>query len=82
MPLLERMISFGLKGIEVYHPSHTQDETKYYLQIANKYNLLISGGSDYHGPIIKPDISLGTGKNNNIKIESLPILEKIKDQPF
>ena len=82
LPLLERMISFGLKGIEVYHPSHTQDETKYYLQIANKYNLLISGGSDYHGPIIKPDISLGTGKNNNIKIESLPILEKIKDQPF
>ena len=66
--LLKEMINFGLKGIEVYHSSHTEEEIKYYLEIANKYNLLISGGSDYHGPTVKPDIDLGTGKNCNIKI--------------
>ena len=53
--LLKDMISCGLKGIEVYHSSHTKEEMKYYLEIANKYDLLISGGSDFHGKTVKPD---------------------------
>ena len=68
------MISCGLKGIEVYHSSHTKEEMEYYLKIANEYNLLISGGSDYHGPNTKPDIFIGTGKNNNLHIKKLSIL--------
>lgn len=75
--LLKDMINCGLKGIEVYHPSHTKEEMQYYLEIANKYNLLVSGGSDYHGKTVKPDIELGKGKNNNIKIEKLSLLDKI-----
>lgn len=75
--LLKEMISLGLKGIEVYHSSHTKEERKYYLEIAKKYNLLISGGSDYHGPTVKPEIDLGTGKNKNIKIKSLSLIEHI-----
>lgn len=78
--LLKEMINIGLKGIEVYHSSHTEEEIKYYLEIANKYNLLISGGSDYHGPIVKPDIDIGTGKDNNIKIKSLSLVEEIKNK--
>lgn len=75
--LLKEMISHGLQGIEVYHSSHTKEEMDYYLNIAKKYNLLISGGSDYHGVTVKPDIELGRGKDNNIKIKSLSILDKI-----
>ena len=48
-----------------------------YLKIAEEYNLLISGGSDYHGPIAKPDIEIGTGENNNLKIKKLSLLDKI-----
>lgn len=55
------MISYGLKGIEVFHSSHSKEEMGYYLEIANKYNLLVSGGSDFHGESVKPDIELGTG---------------------
>ena len=40
--------------------------------------ILISGGTDYHGKFIEPDIELGTGKNNNIMIRSLSILNHIK----
>lgn len=76
--LLKKMISDGLNGIEVYHSSHTEEEIKYYLNIANKYNLLVSGGSDYHGETIKPDVELGSGKNNNIKIKSLSILNSLR----
>ena len=75
--LLKKLITCGLLGIEVYHSSHTEEETKYYEQIAQKYNLLISGGSDYHGPNTKPDIFLGTGKNNNLKIKKLSILQNL-----
>lgn len=75
--LLKEMINSGLKGIEVHHSSHTKEEIKYYLEIANKYDLLISGGSDYHGKTIKPDIELGTGKNNGIRIKKLSLLDKL-----
>ena len=78
--LLKELINLGLKGIEVYHSSHTDEEMKYYLDIANKHNLLISGGSDYHGSSIKPDIDLGTGKNHNLKIKSLSLLDEIKNR--
>ena len=75
--LLKDMINNGLKGIEVYHSSHTKEEMNYYYNIAKKYDLLISGGSDFHGDCVKPDVKLGTGKNNNLKIKKLTIIEKI-----
>ncbi len=74
--LLKDMIKCGLLGIEVYHSSFTKDDMNYYLNIANMYDLLISGGSDFHGSV-KPDIDLGTGKNNNIKIKKLSVLDKL-----
>jgi len=76
--LIKEMIKNGLEGIEVYHSKATLEETSMYLEIANLYDLLISGGSDYHGLCVKPDIFLGSGKNNNLKIKSLSILDKIK----
>lgn len=75
--LLKEMISCGLKGIEVYHSSHSKKEMDYYLKIANNYNMLISGGSDFHGKSVNPDIELGTGKNNNIKIKKLSLIDKL-----
>lgn len=75
--LIRKMIKLGLRGIEVYHSKNTKEEEKFYLELADKYNLLISGGTDYHGPNTKPDIFLGIGKNN-IHIEKLSILDEIK----
>lgn len=75
--LLKDMINSGLMGIEVYHSSHTKDEMDKYLKISNKLNLLVSGGSDYHGINTKPDVILGAGINNNLKIKKLSVLDKI-----
>ena len=61
------MIICGLVGIEAYHSTHSIDEINKYINIANELDLLISGGSDYHGVNTKPDIELGYGKNNNLK---------------
>ena len=61
--LIKNMIGFGLKGIEVIHSSHNEEDIKLYLDITNEFNLLISGGTDYHGGR-KKDISLGIGEGN------------------
>ena len=36
-------------GLEVYYPFHKPDEVQHYFFLAKKYNLLITGGSDFHG---------------------------------
>lgn len=73
---VSEMVDYGLDGIEVYHSNHSNEMMDEYKKIADKYNLLISGGSDYHGPTVKPDISLGTGRDN-IKIKKLSLLDEI-----
>lgn len=75
--LISDMKRLGLQGIEVYHSTHSESDTKQYIDIANKLDLLISGGTDYHGPNVKADIEIGTGKNNNVKIKRLSILNRL-----
>ena len=74
---VSELVDYGLDGIEVYHSNHTPEMIEEYLRLANKFNLLITGGSDYHGPTIKPDVSLGTGKDN-IKIKQLSLYDSIR----
>ena len=58
-------------GIEIYHPTANEERRQCLRDFAINNKLMMSGGSDYHGPTVKPDIDLGTGKNCNIKIEGL-----------
>lgn len=43
------LLSLGIDGIEVHHPSHWHVTREYYRMLALQHHLLISGGSDYHG---------------------------------
>ena len=47
--MLPELIEMGLRGVEVYHSKHDAQTTKHYEQVAKKYGLLITGGSDSHG---------------------------------
>ncbi len=69
--LKEKLItlkSYGLDGMECYHSNMTPEEMIAFKKIASELNLLISKGSDYHGPKVKSTIELGTGINGNIAI--------------
>ena len=44
------MINFGLKGIEAYHRKHSPAIIEYFSTLAEKYGLIITGGSDFHAP--------------------------------
>jgi len=43
------MVQAGLDGIECFHTKHSTATSDYYLEIADRYQLLITGGSDCHG---------------------------------
>lgn len=47
--LLPELVEDGLRGIEVYHSKHDATTTEHYEQLAKKYGLLMTGGSDSHG---------------------------------
>jgi hypothetical protein len=51
-------------GIEVYHSTANAEYKKTLLEFCKDNNLLVSGGSDYHGPHIKPDVKIGVGKGD------------------
>jgi predicted metal-dependent phosphoesterase TrpH len=65
---LEEAKSAGLLGLEVYHSEHSPELQQYYVGLAKELDLLPTGGSDFHGPSVKPDIELGTGRNGNISV--------------
>lgn len=69
--LILQFVDFGLMGIEVYYPEHSQSMINFYLQQAKQYGLLVTGGSDCHGEA-KPEIKLGS-----IKIP-YDLVEKLK----
>lgn len=47
--LIRELKGYGLAGIEVFYTQHTDEMVEYYLNIARKYDLFVTAGSDYHG---------------------------------
>jgi len=63
----------GLDGLEVFYPFHTQLETEHLIDLALKYKLLISGGSDFHERTEERDL----GKLINVSHNSCSSLGNI-----
>ena len=59
--LVQDLIKIGLAGIEVYYPEHSPQQIHQYTEMAGKYGLLMTGGTDFHGAIT-PEIKMGSGK--------------------
>ena len=47
--ILKGFIDAGVEGLEVYSSMHKNSEITDFLELSKKYNLIVSGGSDYHG---------------------------------
>jgi len=61
--LIVKLKEMGLKGIEAYYPEHSKKQVSYYLKLAEKHKLLITGGTDFHGSL-KPDVNMGSGRGD------------------
>lgn len=47
--LLSGILETGIAGLEVYYPEHSDEQIEKYLGLAQEHQLLVTGGSDYHG---------------------------------
>lgn len=57
--LLEELIPLGLDGVEVWHPENTPEQQEMLIKIAKKNDLLMTGGSDFHGAYNAYPVKLG-----------------------
>lgn len=74
--LVRRLKADGLDGVEVHYSTHTPRQTREYLALAKQLDLLVTGGSDFHG-LTKPGIDVGIGKGTLHVPGSL--LDKLKN---
>ncbi|MEA3467793.1 MAG: PHP domain-containing protein, partial [Thermodesulfobacteriota bacterium] len=74
--LLPVLKSFGLEGIETYYPTQKKKMRKRIRKFAEENDLLLTGGSDYHGDI-RPGTRLAGGNNVFVPPE---LLEKMKER--
>jgi len=79
--LIGTLKPMGLMGIEVFYPEHPPAETAFYKNLAERYDLLTTGGTDFHGSL-KPEARLGGDGNFQVPYELYPPLiarlEKIR----
>ena len=61
--LIGQLKRMGIQGVEVYYSEHTADQTRVLGELAQRHDLLMTGGTDFHGSI-HPDIQMGSGKGN------------------
>ena len=76
---VEKIISTtDIDGLECIYPLFNDEEREFMLDLCKKYNKFSSGGSDYHAKN-KPETFMGTGINNNIRVEKLLIKDWVND---
>ncbi|MDB9526213.1 PHP domain-containing protein [Oscillatoria sp. CS-180] len=73
--VLPELMEAGLMGIEVYHPNHSPSDERKLEELCTQHDLLMTGGSDYHGP--SEDKSKAATGLNGLKVP-LSLLTPLK----
>lgn len=73
--LIEKLVKYGLMGLEVFHPDHEKTSEEKFMAIAQKYKLIVTGGSDFHGYKDGNHFSLGS---RTVPVEILKRFREIK----
>lgn len=69
---IRELVACGLQGLEVYHPSHGPEHVVHYLRLAGEHDLVVTGGSDFHGPGEREGSDIGSytvGLDAVVKLE-------------
>lgn len=62
---IKELLGYGLCGMEQYYPNYTAEDKAFALAMIEKYRMLPTAGTDFHGSN-RPGILLGSGANGNI----------------
>ncbi|PNV61519.1 phosphatase [Clostridium sp. chh4-2] len=71
------MVECGVTGIEVYSSYHSEDDIRYYREIAEKYHLIQTVGSDFHGKT-KPAVRLGGTNCEELSFDIRELIPKYR----
>ena len=66
--LVSELVGQGLGGIEAYYPGQTPEQTERYLALAARHDLLVTGGTDFHGERVKAGVRLGVGSEDGFRV--------------
>ena len=79
--LFKELKELGVAGIEAYSSHHSEGENSMFKRMADELDMLVTGGSDFHGET-KPKVELGVfGENVQIDLEKLlSKMQKLKRQ--
>ena len=62
--ILPELVTAGLMGIEVYHPNCCASKQRKLLEYCQEYDLIATGGTDYHGPAVGKALQVRTQLNH------------------
>jgi len=72
--ILDSLVKLGIKGMEAYSSYHSPEQNRYFIQQAQEYSLLITGGSDFHGKT-KPSVFMG---NFGLEQDGMALFDTLK----
>jgi predicted metal-dependent phosphoesterase TrpH len=74
---VSNLTNIGIGGIECFYGTYRAEQCAEYLKIAAKYGLIPTGGSDFHGERVKPDIKIGTGADYLLDYNDISIAKRL-----
>ena len=77
IPKLEKMIEYGIQGLECFYSRYSKKEESFLTECAAKYNLLITGGSDWHGANKTVDIGSLNVEGEEVDSDKITILQRL-----
>jgi hypothetical protein len=78
--LVAELARLGLDGIEVFYPEHSTDTTRFLQDMASRYKLIQTGGTDFHGEL-KPTVGIGIADGGfSVPFECFKDLKSLIDQ--
>jgi predicted metal-dependent phosphoesterase TrpH len=70
---LKSLADAGLDAVEAYHPEHPPNQAEAFERWARELHMLVTAGSDYHGPTVQPGRKLG---DRSLAAEKFAALEE------
>ena len=77
---IDEWVELGLEGIEVFHPSHSEEDYQNALRFATKHKLIVTGGSDFHGFYGNKPVELGRPELDEQCINELLSRKRVRRQ--
>jgi predicted metal-dependent phosphoesterase TrpH len=56
---VREIVGMGVRGIEVYTPKHDEEQTGYYGDVADRFGLVKTSGTDFHDPFHRNKVAIG-----------------------